>query len=117
MRGSEASTSIADIAANLAGVRDRIGAAAHAAGRESASLVAVSKGQPQTRIDAALAAGQRVFGENRVREVANPFDFIVQCVASAPEAAKGDSIAWDELSSCPGHRVSLAVYDRPCSDS
>ena len=51
-----------------------------------------------------------------VREVKSSFDFIVQCVASAPEATKDDSIAWDELPSCPGHRVSLAVYDRPCSD-
>ena len=32
------------------------------------SLVAVSKRQPDDRIDAALVAGQRVFGENRVQE-------------------------------------------------
>ena len=32
------------------------------------SLVAVSKRQPDTRIEAALAAGQRVYGENRVQE-------------------------------------------------
>lgn len=31
-------------------------------------LVAASKRQPDDRIDAALAAGQRVFGENRVQE-------------------------------------------------
>jgi pyridoxal phosphate enzyme (YggS family) len=31
-------------------------------------LVAVSKTQPDDRIDAMLAAGQRVFGENRVQE-------------------------------------------------
>lgn len=31
-------------------------------------FVAVSKKQPDARIDAALAAGQRVFGENRVQE-------------------------------------------------
>lgn len=31
-------------------------------------LVAVSKKQPDERIEAALAAGQRVFGENRVQE-------------------------------------------------
>lgn len=33
-------------------------------------LVAASKRQPDDRIDAALAAGQRVFGENRVQEAA-----------------------------------------------
>ena len=32
------------------------------------TLVAVSKRQPDDRIDAALTAGQRVFGENRVQE-------------------------------------------------
>jgi pyridoxal phosphate enzyme (YggS family) len=31
-------------------------------------LVAVSKRQPEERLEAALAAGQRVFGENRVQE-------------------------------------------------
>lgn len=33
-----------------------------------ATLVAVSKRQPEDRIDACLAAGHRVFGENRVQE-------------------------------------------------
>jgi len=45
-------------------------AAAKAAGRasESLTLVGVSKQQSDDRIEAALAAGQRVFGENRVQE-------------------------------------------------
>ena len=33
-------------------------------------LTAVSKQQPRERVEAALAAGQRVFGENRVQEAA-----------------------------------------------
>ncbi|MGB0197719.1 MAG: YggS family pyridoxal phosphate-dependent enzyme [Candidatus Puniceispirillaceae bacterium] len=37
-------------------------------GGEPVTLVAVSKRQPEVKIDAALAAGQRVFGENRVQE-------------------------------------------------
>ena len=37
-------------------------------GAEPVTLVAVSKRQPEEKIDAALAAGQRVFGENRVQE-------------------------------------------------
>ncbi|MEO0551486.1 MAG: YggS family pyridoxal phosphate-dependent enzyme [Pseudomonadota bacterium] len=37
---------------------------------EGATLVAASKRQPEERIEAALAAGQRVFGENRVQEAA-----------------------------------------------
>ena len=35
---------------------------------ESVALVAVSKKQPDDRVDAALGAGQRIFGENRVQE-------------------------------------------------
>jgi pyridoxal phosphate enzyme (YggS family) len=59
-----------DIATNLAEVRARIAVAAGAAGREPASvkLVAVSKTHPADRVRAALAAGQRLFGENRVQE-------------------------------------------------
>ena len=59
-----------DVAANLAAVRQRIDAAVP---RESSrdlkvTLVAVSKGHLSSRIRPALAAGQRVFGENRVQE-------------------------------------------------
>lgn len=59
-----------DIAVQRAAILARIGAAAKTAGRapDAVSLVAVSKLQPDDRIDAALAAGQRVFGENRVQE-------------------------------------------------
>ena len=59
-----------DVAAALADVRARIAAAAAAAGRAAGAitLIAVGKGQPQERIEAALAAGQRVFGENYVQE-------------------------------------------------
>lgn len=59
-----------DISANRDLILNRIGKAAQAADRpaDSVELVAVSKRQPEERIDAALAAGQRVFGENRVQE-------------------------------------------------
>src|SRR5262245_65776959 len=48
----------------------RIAKAARAAGRDPAAitLTAVSKLQPWERIEPVLAAGQRVFGENRVQE-------------------------------------------------
>jgi pyridoxal phosphate enzyme (YggS family) len=48
----------------------RIGRAAQAAGRarEDVTLVAVSKMQPWEAVAPVLAAGQRVFGENRVQE-------------------------------------------------
>src|SRR5271157_2782825 len=58
------------IAANLAAVRSRIEAAARAAGRaaDSVTLVAVSKTHPAAAVREALAAGHRLFGENRVQE-------------------------------------------------
>ena len=59
-----------DAAAARAEVLSRLARACEAAGRRPAdvTLVAVSKQQPADRIDAMLAAGQRVFGENRVQE-------------------------------------------------
>jgi pyridoxal phosphate enzyme (YggS family) len=59
-----------EIAASRAAILARIAAAAHAAGRppDSVALVAVSKQQPDDRVDAMLAAGHRLFGENRVQE-------------------------------------------------
>ena len=58
------------IAANLATVRSRIEAAARAVQRapDSVTLVAVSKTHPAASVREALAAGHRVFGENRVQE-------------------------------------------------
>jgi hypothetical protein len=58
------------IASNLAAVRERIGAAARAAGRsgDSIRLVAVSKTFPVEDVRAAYEAGQRDFGENKVQE-------------------------------------------------
>ncbi len=60
------------IALNLRRVRTAIARAAEEAGREpnSVTLIAVSKAQPLERIEAALAAGERVFGENYVQEAA-----------------------------------------------
>jgi len=49
-------------------VRAGIAAEAEGVGRPAPILTAVSKTQPDTAIEAALAAGQRVFGENRVQE-------------------------------------------------
>src|SRR5213079_2148545 len=63
------------ISANLATVCGRIEAAARAAGRpaEGVTLVAVSKTHPADSVRAALQAGQRVFGENRVQEALAKF--------------------------------------------
>jgi hypothetical protein len=74
-----------DIAANLSMVRARVARAADMAGRPSDSvrLLAVSKRQPPQAIRAALAAGQREFGESYLQE------------AQAKMSALGDaSIEW-----------------------
>ena len=57
-------------ASRLTGVRQRIEHACNVAGREAGevTLVAVSKTHPAAAIEPLLAAGQRVFGENRVQE-------------------------------------------------
>lgn len=63
------------IADNLRRIQDRIAHAAISAGRkpEDVTLVAVSKTKPVEAVAAALAAGQAVFGENRVQEAAAKF--------------------------------------------
>ena len=60
---------------NLARLRDRIAEACLRANRapDSVSLVAVSKFHPAEAVEAALAAGLTVFGENRVQEAAAKF--------------------------------------------
>lgn len=59
-----------NVAANLVQVRARIAAAARAVGRDptSITLVAVTKTHGLGPIRSAIAAGNRVFGENRVQE-------------------------------------------------
>lgn len=62
----------ATVAANLEAVKGMMATAATAAGRtpKDITLVAVSKTHGPEAIEPALAAGQRVFGENRVQEAA-----------------------------------------------
>ena len=59
-----------DIAANLSVVGQKIATAAADVGSDSASvsLIAVSKYHSASAASAALAAGHRIFGENRVQE-------------------------------------------------
>lgn len=63
------------IVANLSALRAAIAVAAIQSGRrdEDVTLVAVSKTKPAAMIEAALEAGQRVFGENRVQEAEAKF--------------------------------------------
>jgi pyridoxal phosphate enzyme (YggS family) len=64
------------VADNLRAVRERLDAAARTAGRAPSSvrLVAVSKTFSIDHVRAAVAAGQRDFGENRVQEALQKID-------------------------------------------
>jgi len=62
-------------AERLAAIRHRIERAARIAGRpaDGVTLVAISKTFPAEAVERLLAAGQRVFGENRVQEAKGKF--------------------------------------------
>jgi pyridoxal phosphate enzyme (YggS family) len=64
------------IGSNLQEVKQRIGRAAHAAGRsaQSVTLLAVSKTFDAGSVRQALAAGQHAFGENYVQEALSKID-------------------------------------------
>jgi hypothetical protein len=66
------------IASNIDALQERLRQTALACGREADSvrLVAVSKFHPQESVVAALEAGQRLFGENRVQEARGKFPFL-----------------------------------------
>jgi pyridoxal phosphate enzyme (YggS family) len=68
-----------NLAERLASIRARIAAAEQEAGRPagSAALVAVSKTFPAEDMVPALAAGQRLFGENRVQEAEGKWPALV----------------------------------------
>ena len=60
----------------LEAIRERIEAAAVRSGRprDAVQLVAVSKTHPAEAVEEALAAGQRLFGENRLQEALDKMD-------------------------------------------
>ncbi len=74
------------VASRLTLVRDDIVAAAKAAGRDpnSVKLIAVSKTHPAEAVEEAIAAGQKLFGENRVQEAKAKFP---QLKAEHPDIA------------------------------
>lgn len=71
---------MATIADNLQRVKARIAHAAQAARRDPAAvtLLAVSKAHPLARIEEAIAAGQRAFGENYVQEALDKMDALAK---------------------------------------
>mgnify|MGYP001034738627 CR=1 FL=1 len=77
---------MADIADNLARIRDRIGEAAHRSGRDPGeiTLVAVTKTFPADVILTAYENGARHFGENRAREGISKITAIEPYVSEHP---------------------------------
>jgi uncharacterized pyridoxal phosphate-containing UPF0001 family protein len=67
---------VSEVARRLDEVRERIAAACERAGRDprSVRLVAVSKTMPAALVREAMAAGQTLFGENRVQEALAKID-------------------------------------------
>ena len=65
------------IAVNIAKIEERIAKACYSAGRkrEEITLMAVSKFEPVEKIEEAFRCGIKFFGESRVKEAAEKFDF------------------------------------------
>jgi pyridoxal phosphate enzyme (YggS family) len=90
---------VSKIARNLEEVRRRLGAAAHRAGRDPARvrLVAVSKTVPLDPLKEALAAGQRLFGENYFQEARDKI------------AALGPGVSWHFVGHLQSNKARSAV--------
>ncbi len=92
-----------DIVANLRAVRQRTADAARRAGRypDEVALVAVSKTKPMWMIEAALAAGQTAFGENRMEEARQKVEY--------GEENGLDSIDWHFIGTIQSRKSKQAV--------
>ncbi len=111
-----------DIAAARAAVFDRIAQAAATSGRapESITLTAVSKLQPDDRVEAMLATGQRIFGENRVQEAqarwterrAKHTDLHLRLIGPLQSNKAADAVAlFDTIESLDRPRLAAALAD------
>src|SRR3954470_16822833 len=89
---------MATIAEKLQAVRERIGRAARAAGRDAkgVTLLAVSKTHPASRIEEAHGAGQLAFGENYVQEA-------LEKMAAVPE------LEWHLIGPLQSNKTRLAA--------
>ena len=100
------------IAAHLATVRQNIAASCTPGRADRPTLIAVSKRQPDDRIDAALAAGHRVFGENRVQEAQQRWsdrraavpDLTLHLIGPLQTNKAGDAVALFDV---------IEIVDRP----
>ena len=98
----------AAIRSALAAVERRIDAACERAGRsrEAVRLLPVTKTVPPERIAAAVAAGYREFGENRVQEA-----------VAKHEALAGQGIVWHMIGHLQRNKVKQALAFADCIES
>ena len=108
---------IAPLATTLAALQARIHILAP---DRPVTLIAVSKTQPQPAIAAALAAGQRVFGENRVQEAALKFpdlrathpDLTLHCIGALQSNKARDAVRlFDQIESLDRLKLADALAD------
>src|SRR5262245_43623877 len=120
--GERMTVSLPDVAAARAAILSRMADAAKAAGRDASAieLVAVSKLQPDDRVDAMLAAGQRLFGENRVQEAqarwtdrrAHVADLQLRLVGPLQSNKAADAVAlFDAIDSLDRPKLAQALAD------
>jgi pyridoxal phosphate enzyme (YggS family) len=90
---------MSDIARRLADIRERMAAAARRAGRDPAAvrLVAVSKSVGLEALREAVAAGQRLFGENYLQEAKDKI------------AALGPEVEWHFIGHLQSNKAKAAV--------
>ena len=95
------------IASNLAEVRRSIDAAAQRSGRSPGDvrLIAVSKTFPAEDVLAAIAAGQRDFGENRVQEAVAKMD----AALAAIEPTRAAAVEWHLIGHLQSNKAKKAA--------
>ncbi len=110
------------IAGNLGQVRAKIAAALVSAGRrhDAARLIAVSKSHDESAVRAALAAGQRAFGENRVQEAQRKFaplkrefpDLVLHLIGPLQTNKVADAVAlFDVIHSVDREKLARALAE------
>lgn len=98
------------IAENIADIKTELG--------EQVKLIAVSKKQPEERIDAALQSGHRIYGENRVQEAQERWldrrtqytDLELHLIGSLQSNKAGDAVAlFDVIHTIDREKVASAL--------
>jgi len=97
------------VSENLKRVRGRIAAACDRAGRsvDEVTLVAVSKRIPLEKVAAAYAAGQRVFGENRVQDAVSRLDELPRLLESRSDDPAG--LVWHFIGNIQANKARKVV--------